>query len=297
MGRVEVFQHRESFAEVGDDRRFDNLARRLRHQSAHSRELLHLRGRASRSRVRHHVNRIVQSAFGRSLGRRDSVHHHGCNLFRALRPHIDDLVVLLVLGDEPVVVVLLVGVGLIAGIPDEMLLFLGNDHVVLAERYARIAGMLESQRHNLIAEHHRRFLSAVAIDHIDHVRYLALGKQAVHHLEGNAGMARQQVRNQRTPRSRLNDAGDFLALLVAGLPARFDARMQRHGAGIKSVLDFGDINKLHALARGAFALERKIVQPEHNVLAGNNHRRAVGGMEDVVGRHHQNARLELRLER
>jgi hypothetical protein len=46
----------------------------------------------------------------------------------------------------------------------------------------------------------------------------------------------------------------------------------------------------------ALALHRQIVEAEHHVLRGHDDRLAVGGREDVVGRHHQHARFQLRLE-
>ena len=58
VGRVEVLEHREPFLEVGDDRALDDLARRLRHQAAHAGELAHLRRRAARAGMRHHVDRV-----------------------------------------------------------------------------------------------------------------------------------------------------------------------------------------------------------------------------------------------
>ena len=44
--RVEIFEDRKPFLEVGNDRRLDDLARRLGHQAAHSGKLLDLRRRA-----------------------------------------------------------------------------------------------------------------------------------------------------------------------------------------------------------------------------------------------------------
>ena len=58
VGRVEVFEHRQTFLEVGNDRRLDDLARRLRHQAAHAGELTHLRRRTARAGMRHHVDRV-----------------------------------------------------------------------------------------------------------------------------------------------------------------------------------------------------------------------------------------------
>jgi hypothetical protein len=42
VGGVEVLQHGQAFLEVRDDRRLDDLARRLGHQAAHPAQLLHL---------------------------------------------------------------------------------------------------------------------------------------------------------------------------------------------------------------------------------------------------------------
>ena len=50
MGRVEVLEHGQPFLEVGDDRRFDDFARWLGHEAAHTGQLLQLR-RLGRKRV------------------------------------------------------------------------------------------------------------------------------------------------------------------------------------------------------------------------------------------------------
>ena len=54
VGGVEVLQHGQAFLEVGDDRRLDDLARGLGHESAHAGQLLDLRRRAAGAGVRHH---------------------------------------------------------------------------------------------------------------------------------------------------------------------------------------------------------------------------------------------------
>ena len=60
--RVEVLEHGQAFLEVGDDRRLDDLARRLGHQAAHAGQLLDLRRRAARAGVRHHPHRVDRRA-------------------------------------------------------------------------------------------------------------------------------------------------------------------------------------------------------------------------------------------
>ena len=111
--RVEVLENGEAFLEVRDDRRLDDLARRLGHQAAHAGKLAHLGRRAAGARMAHHVDRVhrLLAAGIVELDRLDAGHHLVGDLFRALRPGVDDLVVLLALGDQAVIVLLLVLLG------------------------------------------------------------------------------------------------------------------------------------------------------------------------------------------
>ena len=58
MGRAEVLEHREPFAEVGLDRRLDDLARRLGHQASHPGELADLLDAAAGTRLGHQEDRV-----------------------------------------------------------------------------------------------------------------------------------------------------------------------------------------------------------------------------------------------
>ena len=55
----EVFQYVQSLTEIGLDRKLDGMSRRIRHQSAHSGQLLDLLIGASGSGVRHHEDVVV----------------------------------------------------------------------------------------------------------------------------------------------------------------------------------------------------------------------------------------------
>ena len=109
--------------------------------------------------------------------------------------------------------------------------------------------------------------------------------------------ARQDLRQQHAAWGGLDPARDRVAVGVDRLVARLDARMQRHRLRFERLLDLADIGEHHALARLAAALGGDVVEAEHDVLRRHDDRLAVGGAEDVVGRHHQHARLELRLQR
>ena len=188
VGRVEILEHRQPLLEVGDDRRLDDLARRLGHQAAHAGELLHLGRRAAGARMRHHidgVDRLLPPGLRVALDRRDPLHHLLGDLLGALRPGIDDLVVLLASGDEAVIVLLLIFADELARLLHDGVLGLGDHHVVLAERDAGAARIGEAEPHDLVAEDDRLLLTAVAIDHVDHVGDVLLGEQPVDQVEAD----------------------------------------------------------------------------------------------------------------
>ncbi len=66
---------------------------------------------------------------------------------------------------------------------------------------------------------------------------------------------------------------------------------------MQRVLDLGHVAERLALARLALAHQRQIIETEHDILRRHDDRLAVRRMQDVVGRHHQHARFQLRLQR
>ena len=100
--RDEVLQHVEAFAEVRGDRGFDDLARGLGHQTAHTGELADLLFRTARAGIGHDVNRIEVTAGAVVLFH--GAEHLVRNLFRNARPDFDDLVVALAVSDGAVLI-------------------------------------------------------------------------------------------------------------------------------------------------------------------------------------------------
>ena len=96
--RDEVLQHGQAFAEVRRDRRLDDLARRLGHQSAHARQLADLLLRSARAGVGHDVDRVEVPAG--LLGLLHLAEHLVGDLLGDVRPDRDDLVVALAVGDR-----------------------------------------------------------------------------------------------------------------------------------------------------------------------------------------------------
>ena len=250
--RVEVLEHRETFLEVGDDRALDDLARGLRHQAAHAGKLLHLRGRTARAGVRHHVDRVDRNLAAGLLvllHRGNFLHHRVGDAIGALRPGVDHLVVLLALGDQAVLILLLVLLGERAGLLDHFPLRVRHHHVVLAERNAGLERVVEAERHDAVAEDHCLLLPAVAVDGVDHSGDFALGHQLVRGVERNLGRARQHLAEHHAARRGVVPAPNFLAVLVQPLPAILDLGVERDRLLIQRMLDVRHGAEQHALRR------------------------------------------------
>ena len=269
MGRVEILEHGEPFLEVRDDRALDDLARRLGHQAAHRRELLHLRRRSARAGMRHHVDRVdrLVAAVFVLLHGRNARHHLLGELVGAFRPGIDNLVVFFALRDQAVIILLLIFLGECARLGDNARLGLRHDHVVLAEGNAGLERLAEAERHDPVAEDHRLLLTAIAVDDVDHVRDLLLRHELVHDVEGNLDMLRQQLAENHAAGRGVEDLRHALAFAVIGPGAALDLRVQRDRLGEQGMFDLAHVGEGHALARLAVAHQRHIIEAEHDVLA------------------------------
>ena len=234
--RVEVLEHRQAFLEVGDDRRLDDLARRLGHQAAHAGKLLHLRRRTTRAGVRHHPDRVhlLLAAVLVLLHRGDALHHLLGDLIGALRPGVDDLVVLLELRDEAVVVLLLELAHELGRLGDDLRLGVGDEHVVLAERDAGLERVAEAQRHDLVAEDHRLLLTAVAVDGIDHAGDGLLGQKLVDERRLDARLLRQQLGEDHASRRGFENLDHRIAAIVDRVEAPAHLGVQGDGARLRA---------------------------------------------------------------
>ena len=148
MCRDEVLLYGETFAEVRSDRRFDNFARRLRHQSAHAGELADLLFRSARARVRHQQDGIETVAG--FLSTFHLVEHHVGNLFGDIRPNGDDFVVTLAVGDRAIEVLLLHLDDFFFRVFHELVLVARNEHVVDANGDTRLGGIREAERFQMV---------------------------------------------------------------------------------------------------------------------------------------------------
>ena len=101
--------------------------------------------------------------------RRNALHHFFCKLVRALHPGINNFIVFLALGDQTIIILLLIFLGCSARLGNNSFLCFWHDHVVFAEGNSSLEGFSEAQGHNAVTENNRLLLTAVAIDGVDHV--------------------------------------------------------------------------------------------------------------------------------
>jgi hypothetical protein len=143
----------------------------------------------------HHVDRVrlqLRAVLVLLLGR-DRRHHRVGDLVVGFRPGIDDLVVLLTLGDQAIHVLLFEFLDLFAGLVDQRPLVVGNDHVVLAEGDPGLERLAEAHGHDLVAEDDALLLTAVAVDGVDDLLHLFLPQKTVHQIERSLGVQRQEI--------------------------------------------------------------------------------------------------------
>ena len=92
------------------------------------------------------------------------------------------------------------------------------------------------------------------------------------------------------------DPGAFLVNFVLGNPA-LDDRLQFNHLVLVGAQYFPGIGKYHAFALNIDLFARHIVKPEDDILGRYDDRLTIGRGQNIVGRHHQRAHFELRLDR
>ena len=301
VGGDEVLENVQPLAEVRVDRGLDDGAVRLRHQPPHARELPDLGRRSARPGVRHHedgVERVLPDlvpvrASRHHLGAK-LVHHRARHVVVGLGPDVDDLVVALAVGEEAGAELLLDLLHLRFRLREDLALLLRDLHVVHADGEPRLRRVAEPGVHELVGEDDRLLEADLPVADVDEVRDGPLVHDLVDRLERNAG--RHQVVEEAPSHGRLDERTAFAVLPLLPDPDP-DAGVEVHRLALERAVDLGGVRERPARALGVRRLAGHVVEAEHHVLGGDDDRRPVRGREDVVGGHHQGARLELGLDR
>src|SRR3990167_1897546 len=301
----EVLQNRQTFAEVRGDRRFDDRAVRLGHQTTHTGELADLRSRTPRTGVGHHVHGVegllldfiamtIDDFLFREVG-----HHRLGHFVVGLGPDVDHLVVLLALGYQAGGVLRFDLLHFLSGGIDDPRLLIGDDEVVHADRHTGDGRIGETGVHQLVGEDHGVFQANRAVALVDQLGDRLLLHRLVDHVVGQA--SRNHLEQQRAADSGVDDAGVLgdaaVAVLDDFVDAYLDLGMQRGFAGTEHPVDFLQVREHAAFALGVDRFAGHVVQTQDHVLRRHDDRLAVGRREDVVGRHHQRTGFELGFQR
>src|SRR5215813_162938 len=274
VGGNEVLQHREAFPEVRGDRRLDDFARGLGHQAAHSSELPDLLSAAARPRVRHDVDRVerwllstLAFAVGAGAGNLllgDLLHHLAGDFLGDFRPDVDHLVVALAVGDQTLEVLILDLRDLLARIVQELMLSLGDHHVLERDRDARLGGVGVSQGANPVGQKHGFLLAGEPVTGVDQVSELFLVQHLVDLIEPD-------LRGNDLPQQHPADG----ALLTRSVDAADDLRLQVDLAVVVRGTDLLGRGEDMALSAGELPRASHVIDPEHHVLSGDDDRLAV----------------------
>ena len=293
VGRDEVLEHREALAEVGENRLLDDVAGGLGHEAAHAGELADLLPVAARAGIDHERDRVVLLL---ALVVVERLQHDVGDLVGAVRPDVNDLVVAFARGDDTLAILLLDFLDLLLGGVDFLILLLGNDHVVDADGHARARGLAEAQFLELVEHGHRLVVTANLVALPDEVAELAL----LDRLVGEAQFLRPDLAEEDAAHGGLDDL--LVGIAELGLLAEIgigqaNALMGRHRAIVEGKDDLGlraeQLQLPRVRRRRRPRLRRQIEAAQRDVLGRRDNGPAAGWAEDVVGRHHEQARFQL----
>lgn len=110
-------------------------------------------------------------------------------------------------------------------------------------------------------------------------------------------MFRQRLGNNDTSRRCLNQAFLKLAVVVHIFETAFNLGVQVHNFLIQSQLNFVKVREDHSFAGHAFSIIGQVVDTQNHILGRNDNRFTRSRRQNVVGRHHQDASLQLSLDR
>ncbi|MNU68899.1 hypothetical protein D3C71_582750 [compost metagenome] len=306
VGRNEVLQNVQTFAEVRGNRRFDNRTIRFGHQTTHTGQLANLGCGTARAGVGHHVNGVER--FLRRLGAVAADHvfdfelvHHGlADFIRGFAPDIDYLVVTLAGGHETRGVLLFDLLDFRFGRRDQGDFLRRYQHVVDADRDTGACRQAETRLHQFVCEHHGGAQAALAERRVDQLGNFFLFQRAVQ--DGERQAFWQNFRQDRTADRRFVTRYRFLEFARFGVFRVFgnthgDAGRQFDFLVVVGADHFRHVREHHPFVLRIDRFAGRVVQTQHDILGRNDRWFAVRWEQDVVRCQHQGACFHLRFDR
>src|SRR6478609_4760135 len=176
----EVLEHREALAERGQNRALDDFAGGLGHEAAETAQLANLLFVTAGTGVHHDVHRVN---LGLAVVVLELAEHRFRDAVGGAGPDVDDLVVALAGGDDALLVLGLDLVDLLARVGHDLLLVLGDDHVVDTDRDAGLHGGLEAELLELVERLNRYAITRHLVGVEDEVAEFALRHREVDEAE------------------------------------------------------------------------------------------------------------------
>ena len=281
VGRDKVLQHRQAFAKVSGDRRFDNLPGGLGHQAAHPRQLTDLLGTATRPGVRHHIDGIEPA-----LTLAQAVKHLVSDFVSHGRPGIDHFVVAFSVSDQSLGVLFLNFLESPLGFCQELPFGCGNRHVLDANRYTRPGRIFKPEIFEAISKDDCALVPRFTKGSIDQSAQLLLLHHPVDLSKRDLG--RNHISQQDPPDRRLNQRS-----INPGL----DPGLQMYRTLVVGNAHFVGAAEDFPLSESAWPFAGHGIEPEHNILGWPDDGFAVRRRQDVIRRHHQDTGFDLGLDR
>src|SRR6476469_8242499 len=289
-------QHGHALTEVRLDRARDDVTLRVRHQTTHTGDLPQLHPVTTGTRGDHPEDRV-------GLGE-VALHLLG-DLVRGLRPDLDELLSTLVVGDQTALVLRLHlgGLGLVA--LEDLDLARRRDHVGDRHGRARAGRPVETGLLQGVQGRRDLHLGVALSEVVDDGRQGLLVDGGVD--EGvvqRQGVVEQRATERGLDRERRHAAvlGGLDTLGQRGAQRRddvhhpdLDPAAELQLAGVEGHAGLGHGGERAPGALAVLHLGGEVEQADDHVLGGHGHRTAVGRLEDVVAREHQDARLGLGL--
>ena len=203
-----------------------------------------------------------------------------------MRPDVDHLVVALAVRDQTFLVLILDLIDLFRRLSEEALLVRRDPHIIDADRHASARCVAIPESSQRISKKHRRLIAHAAVALVDQLTESLL----VHHLidEFEWDVFRHDFAHQNAARRRRRHLA---------VDRHFDRGVNVENSRVVRDDDFLFSCEPHALAMNASAFTGHVITAEHDVLCRANHRAASCRAEDVIRRHHQHARFDLRFDR